>query len=152
MRRMRALVAGGVVVGLLALAGCAARPDVSGLEDELGQVDGVNGAIVWTTHPGAPWNTQVNVRLFLDEASSDAVAAAMDAALPVLAADPQARRHDVAVSFADADRADYTSENASSAPTITILPEVYEQIGRQDTGRYMIMLRAGELEALAGDG
>jgi hypothetical protein len=148
MRRMRTMLAGGIVLGMLALSACAADPDVSGLEEELAQIDGVNGAVVWSTHPGAPWNTQVNVTLFLDEASSASVAAAMEGALPVLAADPQAGRHDVAVSFADADRADYTVDDVATAPQITVMPEVYEQLGLADTGRYLILLRAGELESL----
>ena len=152
MRRMRALVAGGVIVGLLAMAGCAARPDLSGLEDELGQVDGVNGAIVWTTHPGAPWNTQVNVTLFLDEASSDAVIDAARAAGPVLAADPSASRHDVTIAFADAQRADYTRDSISSAPPVTVMPEVYEHLGLQDTGAHMILIRAGGLGPIADAG
>lgn len=146
MRRMRTALAGGIVLGMLALSACAADPDVSGLEDRLSQIDGVNGALVWSTHPGAPWNTQVNVTLFLDEASTSAVTAAMNDALPILAGDPEASRHDVAVGFADGDRADYTRENASSASAITVLPEVYEQLGLTDTGAYVIVLRPADLE------
>lgn len=152
MRRMRGLVAGGVILGVLAMAGCAASPDLSDLEDELGQVEGVNGAIVWATHPGAPWNTQVNVTLFLDEASSEAVIDATRAAGPVLAADPSASRHDVSIAFADADRADYTRDSISSAPSVTVMPEVYEALGLQDTGAHMILIRAGALSPIAEAG
>lgn len=152
MRRMRTMLAGGIVLGMLTLSACAANPDLSGLEEQLAQVDGVNGAVVWSTHPGAPWNTQVNVALFLDEASSAAVAAAMEGALPVLAADPEASRHDVAVSFAHADSADYTRDTVSRAPKVTVLPEVYEQLGLTDTGAHMILVRAGELDALTSGG
>ena len=69
----------------------------------------------------------------------------------MLAGDPAARRHDVAVSFADADRADYTREEAPGAPSITVMPEVYERLGLKDTGPHMILLRAGDLDALSGE-
>lgn len=150
MRRMRTVLAGGIVLGMLALSACAGDPEVSGLEEQLSQIDGVNGALVWSTHPGAPWNTQVNVALFLDEASTAAVTTAMEGAIPVLAADPVASRHDVAVSFAHGDRADYTRENFSRAPEVTILPEVYAELGLTDTGAQMILVRAGELEVPEG--
>ncbi len=150
MRRMRAALAGGIVIGMLALAGCAGESDVSGLQDELSQVDGVNGALVWPSHPGAPWNTQINVTLFLEEGSTDAVVAAAQAAAPVLAADPAASRHDVTIAFVEAGSGQFTRETVVEAPTVTVMPEAYERLGLAEGSPYMVTLRPGEAAAIPG--
>jgi ethanolamine utilization microcompartment shell protein EutS len=151
MRRRRTAAAALVALAALSLAGCAGDPDLSTLEGDLAQVEGVNGAFVWSTHSGAPWNTQVQIMLFLDDASDDGVIRAVRGAAPVIAGDASAARHDVHVSFVDGDRASYSDRLETTADQVTVMPVVYEELGLQDSGRYSIVLRPADLSALADE-
>lgn len=147
---MRGALAALLTAGALALAGCAADPDVSALESGLERADGVNGAMVYTTHSGAPWNTQVQVLLFVDDPSDDGIAGAVRGAAPILAEDPVASRHEVTIRLIDGDRDDYADRFAAAADEITVLPEVFEALGVPDTGPYSITLQPAELRRVAG--
>ncbi|MDY0907951.1 hypothetical protein [Microbacterium sp. CFBP9034] len=146
----RGVVVAVLALGALALAGCASNPDLTGLESDLGQVDGVNGAFVWPTHSGAPWNTQVQVMLFLDDSSDDAVVEAVRGSAAVIAADAEASRHDVTISFVDGDRADYADRSDASAAEISVMPPVYEALGLPEGSVYAITLRPEDVRAIAG--
>lgn len=136
-------------VGVLALSGCASDPDLSSLESNLSQLDGVNGATAYTTHSGAPWNTQVVVMLFLDDPSDEAVIASTVAAVPVLADDPTASRHEVSIAYVDGDKADYADRSDAYRDGITIMPVVFETFGLPDGGSSFLRLSAADVRRIA---
>ncbi|MFI8633249.1 hypothetical protein ACIGEP_11690 [Microbacterium sp. NPDC077663] len=137
--------------GALVLAGCAADRDTSALETDLGAVDGVNGAFVWTTHPNAPWVTHVEVMLFLDDPSETGVVDAVRAAAPVLAADDAAASADaIGLTFVDGQRSDYTARGEATRDVIAVTPDIARQLGVADTGTRRLQLRPADLGALAG--
>lgn len=134
MKRMRIALGVVAAVGALALCGCAADTELSGLETQLAEVGGVNGAIVYTTHSGAPWNTQVQVMLFVDDPSGDAIAGVARDAVTVLAADPTASRNEVTMSFVDGRRAEYPDRFSAFRDQITIPAAVYAELGAGEGG------------------
>ena len=136
-------------LGALALSGCAGNPDLSGLEEDLAGIDGVNGAVAYTTHSGAPWNTQVVVMLFLDESSDAAVIASAEAAAPVLAGDPTASRHEVSIAFIDGDRSDYADPSDGYRDDIMIMPAVTDSLGVEPTGNSFLRLSPDDVRRLA---
>lgn len=153
-RRRRTLTALAVAVTLctggLALTGCAADPDTAGLEADLGAVDGVNGAFVWTTHPNAPWVTHVQVMLFLDDPSETGVVDAVRAAAPVLAADDAAASADaVGLTFVDGQRADYSVRGEATRDVIAVTPDIARELGVAETGKRQLQVSPADLRALA---
>lgn len=133
-----------------ALVGCTAASDVSGLESQLAGIDNVNGAAASVTHPGAPWNTQVVVSLYLDDASDDGVVEAVRAAAPVLAADPVASRNDVVLSFVDGQRSDYATDFDAQKDEISVNPDVYRALGIPDRGGWFLQLSPAQVRDIAG--
>lgn len=129
MKRIRTALAIAAAIGALALTGCASNPDVSGLEQNLNAIDGVSGSLAYTTHSGAPWNTQVVVLLFVDDPSDAGVVAAAQAAAPVLADDPASAGREVSIYFIDGDRADYTGRSEAFRDSVTITPELAQSVG-----------------------
>jgi hypothetical protein len=138
-----------VAVGALTLTGCAGNPDLADLEANLSKIDGVNGAMAYTTHSGAPWNTQVVVMLFLDEPTDEGIVASTRAAAPVLADDPTASRHEVSIAFIDGDRADYDSQSEAYRDDLTIMPAVVDALGLPDTGSSFVTLSPDDVRRLA---
>lgn len=149
MKRMRTALAIVAAIGALALTGCAASPDLSGLESELAAIDGINGAMAYTTHSGAPWNTQVVVLLFLDDPTDDAVVASVQSAAPVLADDPTASGNEVTLSFIDGDRSDYASRSEAFADSIPVTSDLAEAFGVTQPGSEMLRLSPGDVRRLA---
>lgn len=129
MKRIRTALAIVVALGALSLSGCASDPDLSGLEQGLADLDGVNGTIAYTTHSGAPWNTQVVVVLFLDEVSDQDVVATTQAAAPVLADDPASAGREVSLYFVGGDRGDYASTSEALRDGVVITPELAQSLG-----------------------
>ena len=149
MKRFRAVLAIAVAIGTLALAGCASDPDVGGLESGLSEVDGVNGALAYTTHSGGPWNTQVVVLLFVDDPSEEAVVATARAAAPVLADDPASSGREVAVYFIDGDRADYEGRSAAFADAVPVTPALAEALSVSQPGSEALRLSPDDVRRLA---
>jgi hypothetical protein len=149
MKRFRAVLAIAVAIGALALAGCASDPDVGGLESRLSEVDGVNGALAYTTHSGGPWNTQVVVLLFVDATSAEAVVATAQAAAPVLADDPASSGREVNVYFIDGDRDDYDGRSAAFADAIPVTPEIAAALGVTQPGSESLRLSADDVRRIA---
>jgi len=149
MKRIRTALVIAVAIGALALSGCAADPDLSGLESNLAEIDGVNGALAYTTHSGGPWNTQVVVLLFLDDPSDAGVIASVQAAAPVLADDPTASGHEVALSFIDGDRDDYASRSEAFADDIVIMPVVSDTLGVPESGTDFLRLSPADVRRIA---
>jgi len=133
-----------------ALVGCTANADVSELESQLAGIDNVNGATASVTHPGAPWNTQVVVSLYLDDASDEGVVEAVRAAAPVLSTDPVASRHDVVLSFVDGQRSDYETDFDAQRDEISVNPEVYATLGILDRGAWFLQLSPAQVRDIAG--
>ena len=129
MKRMRTVLAIAAAIGALALTGCASNADVGELEQDLAAIDGVNGSLAYTTHSGAPWNTQVVVLLFVDDPSDEGVIAATQAAAPVLADDPASTGREVSIYFIDGERADYPSRSEAFRDSVTITPELAQAVG-----------------------
>lgn len=153
LRPRRALTALAAAValcaGTLALAGCSADPDTSGLEAELGGVDGVNGAFVWTTHPNAPWVTHVQVMLFLDDPSETGVVDAVRAAAPVLAADGAAASADaIGLTFVDGQRSDYASRGEAGRDVVAVTPDMARELGVADVGKRQLQATPAAIRAL----
>lgn len=148
-KTLRAGLTIAATLGVLVLSGCAGNPDLTGLEGELAELEGVNGAAAYTTHSGAPWNTQVVVMLFLDDSSDAAVLASAEAAAPVLAADPTASSHEVSIAFIDGDRADYASPRDGYSDDIMITPAVTDPLGVEPTGNSFLRLLPDDIRRLA---
>lgn len=146
---LRTAIAATLIVGALSLAGCAGNPDLSSLESELSDVEGVNGAMAWPTHSGAPWNTQINVLLFVDDPSDEGLIDAVRAAAPVLAADSVASRNEVTIGFVDGDRDDYSERSEAFGDELVVMEIVPQTLGVRDSGRAMLVLSPDEVRALA---
>lgn len=149
MKRFRAGFTIVAAIGVLALSGCAGNPDLSDLEANLAGIDGVNGAMAYTTHSGAPWNTQVVVMLFLDDSSDQALIASTEAAAPVLAEDPSASRHEVSIAYIDGERSAYTDRSDAYRDDITIMPVVSETLGVADSGPGFLRLSPDDVRRIA---
>ena len=133
-KMMRAALAITATVGALALSGCAANPDVSGLEAELAAIEGVNGVMVHTTHSGAPWNTQIRVNFFIDDPADETLIAVVEAAAPVLAEDSASAGREVSLRFVDGDRADYTEPPPGFGDLALISRDVAASLGIAQSG------------------
>lgn len=140
-----------VVVGALALSGCTSDPDLSGLETELSDVDGINGAIATTQHSGAPWNTATVVLLFLDDPSGEGVIDSVRGAAPVLADDPAVAQHPVSLIFIDGDRDDYADRSSALADRVIVTPAVFEALGVAGSGGESLTLSPDDVQRLAGE-
>jgi hypothetical protein len=149
MKLLRCVVAAGLALGAVSLAGCAGNPDLAPLESRLAEVDGVNGAIAWPTHSGAPWNTQVNVLLFVDDPSEDALIDVVRAAAPALAADAAAGRNEVSVSFVEGDREDYADRFEAQGDELRFSDAVPEALGAGDLSGQVLTLSPESVRALA---
>jgi hypothetical protein len=148
---LRLVLVAAVGLGALSLAGCAGNPDLAPLESRLADVDGVNGAIAWPTHSGAPWNTQVNVMLFVDEPSEEGLIAAVRASAPALASDPAAGRNEVSISFADGSRADYADRFEASEATVRFSDAVTQTLGVRDLSGEVLVLSPADVRRIADE-
>lgn len=151
MKRMRMALALTIVAGALALAGCSSDPDLSGVESQLAEVDGVNGAIADTQHSGAPWNTATVILLFLDDASDEGIVQSVRAAAPVLADDPAVSRNPVTLIFIDGDRDDYDSRSSALADDVIVTSAVAESLGISSGAGESLQLTPDDLRRLAGE-
>lgn len=140
MRKLRAILALTAVVGALALTGCAADPDVSGLEASIAESGGVNGVIADVQHPGAPWNTEIGLLLCLDDVSDDAVIDSVHRVAPVLAADDATAGRTVSLAFIDGVCADYADRRAALNDRIRVMDVVHETFGVADSGSAFLTL------------
>ncbi|MCW3492811.1 hypothetical protein [Microbacterium sp. SSM24] len=134
MKRIRTALVIAAAIGTLTLSGCASNPDVTGLEQSLSEIDGVNGSLAYTTHSGAPWNTQVVVLLFVDDPTEEGVVATTRAAAPVLAEDPASAGREVSVYFIDGERADYAGRSEAFRDSVVITPELAQSLGVELSG------------------
>lgn len=152
MERMRAAVAAfAVLLCALTLAGCSSDDDaLPALEERLAQVDGVGDAWAGLQHPGAPWNTRVAVWLFVDDVSVDGLVAATRGAAPVLADDPDASGRTVHLAFVEGEPSDYDGRSAALAAEVTVLPEVYTEVGIAGDDASALTLSPEDIAALAG--
>lgn len=126
MRRLAAVLLAGAA--LLALTGCAPNPDVTGLDADLAALDGVNGADVAIQHPGAPWNTKVVVRLFVDDAAQEPMTRAVLDAARIFAEHAATARHGADIILVDGDIDDYADPVYSNVDIV-----VLESDGREDS-------------------
>ena len=149
MKRFRAALAIAVAIGAFALTGCASDPDVGGLESGLAGIEGVNGAMAYTTHSGGPWSTQVVVLLFVDDPADEAVVAAATAAAPVLTDDPASSGREVTLYFIDGDRAQYEGRSAAFADAIPVTPALAEAVGVSQPGSESLRLAPDDVRRLA---
>ncbi|MFJ6651599.1 hypothetical protein ACIQLJ_02245 [Microbacterium sp. NPDC091313] len=150
MTKIARVVAGlAVAAGVFALTGCAADPDVTSLDAELASVPAVNAAETTVSHPGAPWNTEILVTLFVSDTSDQTVIDAVRGAAPVLAADPDVSRHTVSIGLLPGEPADYPSASDYAASQIVIGDSAAAELGIA-SGEFA-RLSPDDLERLAGD-
>lgn len=149
MKRIRAVMVAAVAIGALALTGCAGSPDLSDLEAELAQVQGVNGSIAYATHSGAPWNTQIVVLLFVDDPSPSAVVATTQAVAPVLADDSASSGREVSLYFINGDRDDYSGRSAAFSDAVPVTSEMAESLGVSQPGSEALRLTPRDVRRLA---
>jgi len=134
---------------MVVLAGCAANPDVQGVQDGLEGLPGVNGADVSVQHPGAPWNTRIVVSMYLDDGSQAAAISAVEAAAPVLADAPEVSRHPVMITLVHGDIADFPT-GPTRTDTILLNPDTYATLGLEHTGGESVQLTSDDIARLAG--
>ena len=144
----KTVLATGLAIGILALAGCAADPDVSGLESSLGGIDGVSGADVSVAHSNGPWQTQINVLLFVDDPSIAAVAEVVRQAAPVLAADPASSAREVSIVAIDGDPAELTTRSEALAAHAPVMKSVGEDLGLDNRSTQWLTLSPADVEQL----
>ena len=138
-----------VAVSALALAGCAGNPDVTDLEAQLSEVDGVNDATVAVTHSNFPWETQLVVTLYLEDSSDAGIAGAVRSAAPVFVADPVGSRHEVTLAFVPGRLSDFEDEFDAQRAELTVSPEVYTTLGIDGNNPYSITLSPAQMRAIA---
>lgn len=138
-----------IALGSLALAGCAGDPDVTDLQTQLSEVDGVNDATVSVTHSNFPWETQLVVTLFIEDATDDGVVDVTRAAAPVFVADPVASRHEVSIYFVPGQQSDYDSEFDAQGEELVVTPEVAAALGVPDAGPHSLRLSPSQMRAIA---
>ncbi|NYG07973.1 hypothetical protein BJ986_002460 [Phycicoccus badiiscoriae] len=73
----------GVLATVVALAGCGS-PDPAAVQSAIASAPGIQGARVKVEHPGAPWNSQTGITIYVADSSTDAVTAAVRSALSEL--------------------------------------------------------------------
>ncbi|MGZ0712053.1 hypothetical protein ACWPKO_27335 (plasmid) [Coraliomargarita sp. W4R53] len=140
-----------LLVALVAvvLSGCAADPDLSSLEDSLSDVAGVEGALTYATHSGAPWNTQIVAVLFVDEASVDSVTEVVRAVVPALASDDITSSSGVGVFVSEDEPIDYETYGRTTPMFFDSMPSVAKQLGVDSPGNALLTLTPEDLAALA---
>jgi len=136
-------------LGSVTLGGCAASLDVSGLESELSTVDGANDATVRVAHSGAPWNTQLVVRLYLEDPSDAGIVEAVRGAAPVFVADDEGSRHEVSLLFIGGQRSDYESDFDAESYKLTVTPDICAALGVPDSGPYLLRLSPAQMREIA---
>jgi hypothetical protein len=147
----RVLVAG-VAIGVLVLAGCtaAADPDVDDLQSALGGIAGVSAADVSVAHSNGPGQTQINVLLFVEDPSIDAVAAVVRQAAPVLSADPASSGREVSIVAIDGDPAELTTRSQALAAHAPVMKSVGEELGIDNRSTQWLTLSPADVEQLNG--
>jgi hypothetical protein len=128
MNRLRPAIGAVLAVAVLALTGCMANPDVSGVRDGLDAIDGVNGVEVFVEHPGTPWTTIIVANLYVGAATQDDIVAVVEAAIPVLADAPDVARHRVSLTFIDGAIADFPN-GAQLPDKILVARDSYLRLG-----------------------
>ncbi|WP_169583047.1 MULTISPECIES: hypothetical protein [Microbacterium] len=150
MKRIRIVLAIAAAIGALTLTGCATDPDTSGLEQDLAAIDGVNGSVAYATHSGAPWNTQIVVVLFVDDAAEKSIVTTAQAAAPVLADDPASAGREVSIYFVPGDRGDYGSNSEAFRDAAVITPELAQSLGvTMPGGSERLALTADDVRRIA---
>lgn len=152
MRRLRFALGACAAAAVLLTSGCAADSNTSALEDSLASTPGVNSALSWVTHPGAPWNTEVQVILFLDAGTDDAVVAATEGASRILAADDVSRGHTVQMSYVEGRREDYPTRDDALSDKLPFGGGVFERLGLPESSTNALRLSPGDVQRLASGG
>jgi len=129
MRSIRVALGVALTLGALSLAGCAASPDMGDLAAHLEEVDGVNAVSADVGHPGAPWNTEVVVRLFVDDPSDAEFTSVIRGAIPALADDPTTARHGATVMFIEGVPGDYDNSGQQLRGKLRPGSKVYDELG-----------------------
>jgi hypothetical protein len=139
-----------IAVGAVALAGCAADPDLTELEANLAEIPGVTAAEATVSHPGLPWNTEILVSLFVEDSSDETVIGAFRGAASVFLADPATSRHPVSVGLLEGEPADYPSSVNRSSARIPLNAVTAEELGLEVGGGF-IALSSEDLQRLADE-
>ena len=138
----------GVIAVVLALSGCAS-PDPAPAQSALATAPGIQGADVVITHPGAPWNTEAIVTLYVADDSVPTVAAAVRSAAKALDGGPVAD-HPVTVFIIPGRPSDYSTRGAAVDARLRALDGVADALGvPRDHGGDAIRLTPDDIRRLA---
>ncbi|MDW4572951.1 hypothetical protein R8Z57_09230 [Microbacterium sp. M3] len=141
-----------VATATLALAGCAPDPDLGAVESGLAGVDNVTAATASPQHSNFPWETQVNIDLYVEETDEDALVQTVRDIAPVLAADRATSRFETTVNFYEGEPADYGDDGADSFDRAYVPQDggVFEQeLGLTEFAG--IVFGPGDVERLAAE-
>jgi hypothetical protein len=144
----RGVFLAGVIAVALALSGCAS-PDPVPAQSALATAPGIQGADVVITHPGAPWNTEAIVTLYVADESVPSVAAAVRSAAKALDGGPVAD-HPVTVFVIPGKPSDYSSNGAAVDARLRTLDGVADALGlHRDSVGDAIRLKPDDIRRLA---
>ncbi len=149
MKTTRALIAVGIVASTLALTGCSPAADTTGLAAEITQSAGVLATTVDITHPGAPWNTELLVRIYVDDPSVESVAQKVRAIAPALARDATASSHTVGITAVQGDPSTIAASGSEGKSTLEIMVKVAGVLDVSRGGNSVLFLTPDDIARLA---
>ncbi|WP_203579745.1 hypothetical protein [Microbacterium hibisci] len=118
-----------VATASVALVACAPDPDLSAVESELAAVENVTAATASPQHSNFPWETQVNIDLYVEQTGEESLLHTVREIAPVLAADRATSRFKTTINFYEGEPADY-GENGATSFDVAYVPQsggVFEQ-------------------------
>lgn len=143
----RRLIAGGILASALALVGCSPATDTTALATDITSTAGTLGTTVDITHPGAPWNTELLVRIYVDDPSVESVAQKVQLIAPVLAQDATASSHTVGITAVQGDPA--AESGSQIQATLEIMVKVAGVLEVSRSGNAVLLLSPDDIARLA---
>lgn len=139
----------GIMASMLALVGCSPATDNTALAEEITRASGVLGTTVDITHPGAPWNTELLVRVYVDDPSVESVAQKVRLIAPVLAQDATARSHTVGITAVQGAPAAVAASGSQGQATLEIMVKVAGVLQVSSGGNSVLLLSPDDIARLA---
>jgi hypothetical protein len=145
---IKGIMMAGAIAGLLTLAGCSSV-NASDVKSHLESAQGVQGASVKVSHPGAPWNTETLITLFIADGSAQSITTAIRSSARAIAADEVAK-HGVSFFVVPGKPSDYP-DIRSSDPELRIPRAVFDDLGLEYEPGTIVALEPADLKRIAAE-